>query len=59
MDNLKVIRNQNNLTQFELAEKVGCSKIMIASIEQGKRTGTLELLKKIAEVLECKIDDLI
>jgi transcriptional regulator with XRE-family HTH domain len=59
MDNLKVFRKSKNLTQLELAEKVGCSKIMISSIEQGVRTGTIELLKKIAEVLDCKIDDLI
>ena len=59
MEGMKAIRNKKGLTQRELSEKVGCSTIMIQSLEQGLRNGSLPLLKKIAEVLECNIDDLL
>ena len=59
MENLKKVRKSKRLTQSELAEKVGCSTIMISKIETFQANPSLELLKKIAEVLESKIDDLI
>lgn len=59
MDKLKQVRKQKKMTQHELAEKVGCSTIFISKIETHQNNPSLELLKKIANVLETKIDDLL
>ncbi|MCU7834862.1 MAG: helix-turn-helix transcriptional regulator [gamma proteobacterium symbiont of Taylorina sp.] len=46
------------MTQTALAEKAEVTQAMIAMIESGKRTGTLEVLKQLAEALDMDIDDL-
>lgn len=62
MSNLKEIRSKENLTQLELADKSGVSPRMIQFYEQGvkdinKAQGIT--LYKIAQVLNCKIEDLL
>lgn len=37
--NLKLFRVKNNLTQEEIAEKIGCIRATYSAIENGKRTG--------------------
>lgn len=37
--NLKVFRVQHNLTQDEMANKIGCTRATYSSIECGKREG--------------------
>lgn len=44
---LKEKRNENNLTQRELADKIGLSPFTIEQIEQGKRLGSAETWEKI------------
>lgn len=55
---IKELRARYDLTQDQLAEKVGCSRQTIIAIENGDNDPRLSLLAKIAEVFECKIDDL-
>lgn len=49
---LKKARKLCNLSQGELAEKVGISRMMISRYEVGVSDIPLEKLKKIAEILE-------
>ncbi len=49
---LKKIREKNNLTQKELAEKIGISSFTIENIEQGKRLGSAETWEKIEDFFE-------
>lgn len=49
---VKHLREQNNLTQKELAEKAGITRNYISSIETGRYSPSIETLQKIADVLE-------
>ena len=55
---IKVYRNYRQLTQQELADLIGKSKPYIAKLEAGERTGTIDVLARIAEVLEVDLDQL-
>lgn len=46
------------MSQEELAQQVGTSRQTINAIEGGRRTPSLLLALKIAEVLNIKLDDL-
>jgi len=52
-------RKKRGLTQASLAEKTGMSQSAIADIERGSRSGSVLTLKKIAEALALRIEDLI
>lgn len=45
-------REKYNLSQTQLANKIGISKFAIQSIEQGRRNGSDEVWKKIEEFFE-------
>lgn len=53
------LRKCANLTQKQLAERVGVSSGMIAQIERGTKTVSLQLGKMIARVLEVDILEII
>lgn len=57
--NLKRIRKDRELTQEELAERVGVSLGWISRIERGINAPNLKLLTKIAKALGVKVKDLI
>lgn len=48
-------RKQMNLTQEDLADKVGISRAYIGYIEQGRNVPSLEIVEKIARVLKTSI----
>lgn len=55
---LKERRRQMNLTQLELAKKIGVSESYICQIENGKMV-SLKKLEQLAKVLGCKAKDLL
>lgn len=55
---LKIARVENNLTQAELAEKIGVTRQTIGLIENGKYNPTLNLCISIAKTLNKTLDDL-
>lgn len=56
---LKVVRTINgDLTQQEVADKVGCSRQTIHSIESGKFLPSVELAVRLARVLGVKVEDI-
>lgn len=56
---IKVLRITNgDLTQQDLADRVGCSRQTIHSIESGKFVPSVELALKISSILGCKVEDL-
>lgn len=57
-NNLKVWRAKEDLTQEELAKKVEVTRQTINSIERGKYDPSLELAFKLAELFDCKIEDI-
>ena len=56
---LRVWREYRGLTQQQLAAKAGISKPYLSQLETGKRNGTTEVLKKLAQALEVDLEDLI
>ena len=55
---IKEFRAKHNLTQKELAEKVGVRRETIVFLEKGKYNPSLKLAHDIAVVLKTTIDDL-
>ncbi|OGE32707.1 hypothetical protein A3J19_00350 [Candidatus Daviesbacteria bacterium RIFCSPLOWO2_02_FULL_41_8] len=51
-------RKELNLTQEELAFKIGISRAYMGYIEQGRNIPAVEVLQKIAKVLRISIGDL-
>lgn len=58
-ENIKKLREEKGISQNELAKQVGITQSMVAQIERGTKTITVPLGKKIADVFECTVDDLI
>lgn len=50
--------NKTDLTQVEIAEKVGISPISYQRYESGKRTPTYATMKLIAKALNSSVDEL-
>ncbi|PKM68030.1 MAG: hypothetical protein CVU95_05125 [Firmicutes bacterium HGW-Firmicutes-2] len=57
-DNLRSIRTQLNMNQKALGDRLGVGQTTIANYEKGVRFPTGELLKRIGEVLNVSIDQL-
>lgn len=55
---IKELRARYNLTQEELAVKVGVRRETIVFLEKGKYNPSLKLAHDIAKVLKTKIDEL-
>ena len=56
---LKISRIKKGLTQKQLAELVGVSSSTINRIETGKQVLKLDMLSKLAEVLEIPVNELL
>ena len=57
--NIKHIREKKNFSQNQLADLVGVDRSAIAKWETGKAKPTADNLLKLAEVLDCSIDELL
>ncbi|MBR2764783.1 MAG: helix-turn-helix domain-containing protein [Lachnospiraceae bacterium] len=57
-DNLLQLRKLNNLTQEDVAEKVGVSRQAVAKWESGETMPDLEKSRLLAETLGVSLDDL-
>lgn len=56
---LKYLRNKQNLTQKELANKIGVRRATIAGYETKGKEPSYSTLKKLARALNCSIDFLL
>lgn len=57
-NSLKVYRARKDITQGELADRVGVSRQTINSIETGRYDPSLELAFKLAHEFDCRIEDI-
>lgn len=55
---IKEFRARHNLTQEDLARKVGVRRETIVFLEKGKYNPSLRLAHDIAKVLKAKIDEI-
>ncbi len=58
-ENLKKIRINKNITQTELAEKLGVDKSFVSNLENGKNNPTLSTISNIAQALEVSVNELL
>ena len=57
-NNIKVYRAMNDLTQENLAEKVGVTRQTIHAIEKGKYDPSLELAFKLSRLFGARIEEI-
>lgn len=55
---LRAWRQHRRLTLDGLARQVGVSKGYLSQIENGRKSGTLDLVRRLAAVLDVTLDDL-
>lgn len=58
-ENIKALRTLHDITQEELAEKVGISQKMLSYIERDDRRPSIEVALRIAEQFNCSLDMII
>lgn len=56
---LKTLRTQNNLTQAQLAQKLGITKSVISAYETGLRMPSYDILIMIAKTFKVTTDHLL
>ncbi|WP_245304148.1 helix-turn-helix domain-containing protein [Hoeflea olei] len=56
---IRTYRKYRGLTGSELAEVAGISQPHLSDIENGKKTGSVDVLKRIAAALRVDLDDLV
>jgi transcriptional regulator with XRE-family HTH domain len=57
--NLKAIRERRKMTQAELAEKVGVSRLYVSRLEAGKHDPPLSRVRAIAKALGVSVGRLV
>ena len=55
---IRLMRVFNDLSQRELADKIGISKSFISEIEAGKKKPTIELLNKYSDFFEIPVSSI-
>lgn len=58
-NNLKNLREKNNLTQSKLAKILNISRQAIYSYEQGKATPSIDILEQLTILFNCSLDSLV
>jgi DNA-binding XRE family transcriptional regulator len=56
---VRVFREEKGMTQKLLADETGVTQATISEIETGRKTGSVEVLKAIADALGVSLDDLV
>ncbi len=59
MNRIKKLREENDITQEDLAQKLEMSKGIISLYEKEIRKPSLEVLIKLSEIFDCSIDYLL
>ncbi len=57
-NNIKVYRAMNNLTQEQLADKIGVTRQTVIAIESNKYLPSLGLALKISRLFKVKVEDI-
>ena len=58
-EQIKLLRTKHNLTQNELAKKIGVTRQAYANYEQGTREPSMDIIKKLCILFDCTSDELL
>lgn len=58
-NNLKNLREKNNLTQSKLAKILNISRQAVYAYEQGKATPSIDILEQLTIIFNCSLDSLV
>ena len=58
MNNIRELRLKRKMTQQDLGEKLGVTRVAVCNWESGVAKPRTEILPALAKVLRCKIDAL-
>ncbi len=56
---VRLWREHRGHSQAELARRSGVNRVQLNDIEHGRKTGSVDTLKKLADALELTVDDLL
>ncbi|MFL0693636.1 MAG: helix-turn-helix domain-containing protein [Agrobacterium tumefaciens] len=56
---IRTYRNYRRMTVSDLAAAAGISQPYLSEIESGKKTGSVDVLKRIAAALKVDLDDIV
>lgn len=56
MNRIKFLREELNMTQQELANKLNGAKSTVAMYEKGDRKPSMEILLRLSDIFDCSID---
>ena len=56
---IKAMRIKRGLTQKQLADRLGVKQQNVSDWERSLRSPSVKNLKKLSEILNCQIDDLV
>ncbi len=56
---VRVFRDWRGMTAAELGRRSGVHPVMVHEIETGKKRGSVETVKRLAEALGVRVDDLV
>lgn len=56
---LRILREHRGLTLQALADQAGVGKSHLSQIENGKKSGSIDIYAKLADILDVTIDDLV
>lgn len=59
MDNIKNMREHLKITQSELAKQLGVTQGAVSQWENNSTRPDIDLLPKLAELLNCSVDELL
>ena len=57
--NIEILRKRNNLKQFYICECLKIKKNTFSQWESGKRQPSIEIIPKLAKILNCSIEELV
>lgn len=58
-ENLKKIRTKKDITQIEIARRLGVDRSFVSNIENGKNNPTLSTITSLAKVLDVSTSELL
>lgn len=56
---IKTFRLRKNIHQMGLAKMIGISQTHMSNIERGRAGVTIEILVKMSNIFQCRIDDMV